>query len=264
MKIALAQNKIIYGEKEKNLENALYLIEKAKKEKVDAIFFPEMSMVGASVHKDIAENEKLFDSFGETQTVDYFSKLAREMNIYIGIGWGRKLEEKGENRYTIINNKGESILDYGKIHPFSYGNEGISFKGADSIFTCKIKEFRVGVAICYDLRFPEIFTYLSEKADLIVVPANWPYARRDAWETLIKARAIENQAYFAGINVSGTMDNIIYNGGSLLVNPLGEFLAKGGKDEELIVFDIKNDTDTFREKFPVRKDRRKDLYREFL
>ena len=89
--------------------------------------------------------------------------------------------------------------------------------------------------ICYDLRFPELFEIASERADLIVVPANWPSDRREHFMTLLKARAIEDQCYIAGVNRVGRARTLSYSGDSMIVDPFGRVLSKAGDGEELIV-----------------------------
>jgi predicted amidohydrolase len=115
--------------------------------------------------------------------------------------------------------------------------------------------------ICYDLRFPEIFQIASKKSHLITVIANWPANRQKHWIDLIKARAIENQSYIAAVNRVGYGDNIYYSGDSIVVNPMGEIIIAGDDKERLLVAEInKNIVESTRDLFPVKNDRRENLY----
>lgn len=125
----------------------------------------------------------------------------------------------------------------------------------------------MGVQICYDLRFPEPFQILSKKADLILVPANWPAARSGHWKSLLKARAIENMVYVAGINCAGEMEKQFYSGDSRLYAPDGTKLKKETvrlleycAEERVMIYDLQNDVHRYRECFPVKEDRREILY----
>lgn len=263
MIIALAQNTIKYGERDINLKNSVSLIEKASREGSDAIFFPEMSMTGVSIHKDKSKNKIILESQENPVTVNFFKEKAIQYNIAIGFGWGKEAGEKGENHYSIVNSHGEIILDYAKIHPFTFGYENEYFKGGESLEYCRIKEFNIGVGICYDLRFPEVFTGLGKKCDLIINPSNWPYIRHEAWEVLLKARAIENQVYMAAVNCAGESDGIKYKGESTIINPEGKVLIKAGFEEDVIIWELENDVKKYRDGFPVLKDRREDIYKSF-
>jgi predicted amidohydrolase len=201
-----------------------------------------------------------------------------EYGVSIGTGWvknpapdvnetekndGENSDILCENHYSIISQNGKLLLDYIKIHPFSFAGEDKYFKGGEKLSTCGIEGFETGVAICYDLRFPELFIKLSEKAELIIVPANWPAARSLHWKTLLRARAIENQCYVAGVNCSGDMDGQTYSGDSAIYSPEGEMLTPVetitiNETDKVYIYDIVNDVQEIRDGFPVRNDRKKE------
>ena len=135
---------------------------------------------------------------------------------------------------------------------------------------CEYRGYHLGVQICYDLRFPETFQALSRQADLILVPANWPGRRREHWISLLQARAIENQSYIAGVNCVGDMDGQTYTGDSRLYGPdgmlcSGEILtpADAQPGECAFIYEIDDQVKKVRTQFPVKKDRRDALYRQF-
>ena len=261
MKIALGQLKIFWEDKKANMEKLKICLKQLSD--VDLFLMPEMSLTGFSMNTEkTKENKK--------ETVCQIRELARQYDIAIGVGWVKDLGTTCENHYSIISPEGE-LLDYAKLHPFSYGEESLYFTGGDTLPLCSYKGFEIGVQICYDLRFPEPFQILSQKADLIVVPANWPAARRDHWDTLLRARAIENQVYIAGINCAGSMGGQYYSGDSVLYRPDGTKVQAGrnilsGKEaipeEAVFVYEIDNQIRKYRESFPVKKDRREALYRK--
>jgi len=121
-----------------------------------------------------------------------------------------------------------------------------------------LEEFRINMTICYDLRFPELYrAALAEGANLISVQANWPAARQRQWEILLKARAVENQAFVIGINRVGKDGKLNYNGGSLILDPQGKTIAKADKSEGISegIIDITK-LKKWRKDFPVLNDRK--------
>lgn len=206
----------------------------------------------------------------DRETVHIFGQLAKKFELAIGIGWVKQCGDMCENHYSIVSSEAGEVLDYAKLHPFSYSGEDKFFKGGDSLGICRIDDMNIGAVICYDLRFPEIFQILSDKADFIVVPANWPEARRTHWLTLLEARAIENQCFIVGINCCGMMQGNYYSGDSCLFGADGTLLnadetidmSAECADEKLLIYDIKNNTEHVRKAFPVKRDRRCELYRD--
>ena len=118
--------------------------------------------------------------------------------------------------------------------------------------------------VCYDLRFPEIFQAVSDRADMILVIANWPKERALHWETLLRARAIENQCYIIGVNRTGKGNGLEYMESSMAFDPSGERLTKAHSKAELMVVDVEPDkVAKIRKAFPFKKDRQLELYESF-
>ncbi|EQB89370.1 putative amidohydrolase [Clostridium punense] len=275
MKIALAQTDIMWEDKKANLDIAETFIKRAAEEKVKLILFPEMSLTGftmnVEVHGEYYEtssknmnNDKSHWNFN--RTLDAIKQLSIKYSINIGIGYIEKeLEEsKGKNKYAVISALGEVISNYTKIHPFTFGTESKYYCGGDKISYFNIDDFKLSTFICYDLRFPEIFQIASREAELITVAANWPKARINHWVDLLKARAIENQCYIAGVNRVGHGYGIEYNGNSLIIDPLGNVIGNCLEGVEgLIIAELDVDlVHNLRKDFPLKKDRRESLYRE--
>lgn len=254
VKIGICQFHIEWEDKKTNYERANEFIKEAAEEEADIILFPEMSFTGFSMNvKFTAENNQ--------ETWNRMQALAIEYSIAIGFGWVKKNREKAENHYSIISKKGIVLTDYIKIHSFNFGGEGKEFISGNEIKIFEFKDFKIAPFICYDLRFPEIFQCASKSAEILIVPANWPSARSLHWNCLLQARAIENQAYVLGINCVGKIGDLYYSGESCIINPNGEVEQKI-KDKEMIIYStIEKSKFEIREAFPVKKDRKEDLYR---
>lgn len=251
MKIAVCQLQIEWENKEKTMEKVLSFLAEAKDQEADIIFFPEMTLTGFSMEVD-----KTRDCYyGET--IERFQKCCERVGIAAGFGWVEREDGKmAKNHYSIVNKQGTLISDYIKVHPFGYGGEGKFFTGGSEISSCKMKEHVISTAICYDLRFPELFRIMDEQSSIVVVPANWPEVRSPQWKCLLQARAIENQVYVIGVNCYGDMMNTYYSGDSAVYNPLGEKMASISNREGIICVEIENDVPQYREAFPARRDRK--------
>ncbi|MDR0605772.1 MAG: carbon-nitrogen family hydrolase [Bacteroidales bacterium] len=250
MKVAICQLNIVWESKEQNLCNVEKYLIQAQEENADVVFFPEMSFTGFSMNTAHTAESNNY-------TCNQIKKLAVKYKLSIGFGWVKQtLSDKAENHYTLIDNNGEILMDYVKIHPFSFSNENKFFDAGNDLFYCNVADFKIGTLICYDLRFPEIFQILSDKVDCIVVAANWPEVRREHWQCLLKARAIENQVYIIGVNCVGNINNINYSGDSCIIVPDGNVLKSISYTERLIIHELDNDVEDFRKKFPTKADRK--------
>jgi predicted amidohydrolase len=127
---------------------------------------------------------------------------------------------------------------YAKIHPFSYGREHEHYRAGERLLTVDIGGVRCTFFVCYDLRFADEFWACAPDTDCFVIPANWPAARREHWTTLLRARAIENQAYVVGVNRVGSGGKLEYAGDSLIIEPFGAVIADGGDKETIVAADI--------------------------
>ncbi|MDY3919116.1 MAG: nitrilase-related carbon-nitrogen hydrolase [Candidatus Limivivens sp.] len=256
MKIGLCQTEILWQDKDANFCRAERLVEKGRAEGASLLLFPEMSFTGFSMNTAVT---------GETdqRTVTRMQKLASDSRTAIGFGWVRKAAEKAENHYTVVDETGKICSDYVKIHPFSYSGEDRFFQGGCELSSFLLQGHRIGTLICYDLRFPEVFQKLADTCDVITVAANWPEKRREHWMALLRARAIETQTYLCGINCSGSQQGLAYSGDSAAFGPDGQLLAGFGRGETILYVPIENAVPKCREAFPVRQDRRKELYRSY-
>lgn len=254
MKIAIAQTKIVFEKPADNLALAESWIVRAAGEHCDCIVFPEMSFTGFSMHVS-----RIASYSPEIQ--QNMIELAQQHRIAIGYGWvSEEPDGKGKNHYTLLNSVGETVLDYVKIHPFSYGNEDQFYHSGDKIVSGSICGITVSALICYDLRFPEVFRLAARRSSLVLVPANWLERRSAHWQTLLRARAIENQVYVLGVNCVGTQQAYHFVGGSCLVDPEGNMRADCGREEALVYAEFTDDTAEYRKAFPTYRDVKFPLY----
>jgi predicted amidohydrolase len=131
-----------------------------------------------------------------------------------------------------------TVHRYRKIHRFAYGGEDGAFSAGDKRVTVDVEGLRVTPFVCYDLRFADDWWAAAPDTDVYVCVANWPEPRRAHWSALLRARAIENQAYVVGSNRVGTGGRLTYQGDSAIVDPMGEVLATASGSEALLVADV--------------------------
>ncbi len=253
MRVALYQMHIAWEDKAANMEKVEARLKEAAEKQADILLLPEMSFTGFSMNTDVT---------GETgeETVERVKALAIKYGVAVGFGWVKDCGQKAENHYTIVDKSGVCLSDYAKLHPFSFAGEDRKFRGGERLTAFRLEEISCSNFICYDLRFPEIFQIASKTAHVIIVPANWPGKRSGHWKTLLQARAIENQVYILAVNCVGQMDGLYYSGDSCIVDPDGRVLSMISDEEGLIIYDLLDDVEQYREGFPVKKDRREELY----
>ncbi|MBU3155563.1 carbon-nitrogen family hydrolase [Clostridium estertheticum] len=253
MKLALAQLDIAFEDKSTNKETTKQFIKQAISENVDMIFFPEMTLTGFSMNPSYIGEDN-------SETIEFFKEMSTKYNLSIGFGYVEGTSHS-KNKYKVVAPQGNELVDYAKIHPFSYGNETEFYESGNEIKHFNAFNFNITPFICYDLRFPEIFQLASKTATLITIAANWPNERREHWITLLKARAIENQCYIAGINRVGESNGLTYSGDSMIVDPLGNIIGSLYNEEGLVIADInQDDVLVVREKFRFKDDRKEELY----
>ncbi len=138
-----------------------------------------------------------------------------------------------------------------------YSGEDEHYTAGTDFLTVDIEGLRTSIFVCYDLRFADEFWALAADTDLYVVVANWPEPRREHWRTLLRARAIENQAYVVGVNRVGAVKDLNHTGDSAIIDPLGQTLSEASVGEAVLVADVTPEqVTTVREKLPFLRDRR--------
>jgi predicted amidohydrolase len=182
---------------------------------------------------------------------------ARELGALVHMGSLVERDETGRlfNTSVLLGGDGEILATYRKIHLFGFGEgEPKLMTAGDDV----VVHDALGLATCYDLRFPEQFRRLLDAgAEVVLIPAAWPAKRVAHWRLLAQARAVENQSYVIACNTAGTHSGVAMGGGSIVVDPWGTVLAEAGTDEEVLVVDLDSDlVARTRSSFPILADRR--------
>jgi predicted amidohydrolase len=235
--------------KEVNKEKILRLVGKSLLPE-SVLIFPELTLTSFTMKSDVyAEDLK-----GET--FEFFSRIASENNLHVLAGLIEKENGSFYNSLIYIDSSGEIKAKYRKIHPFSYSTEDKHYLRGEKPEISDISGWKTGLSICYDLRFPELYRqYGKERAELIIVIANWPDTRIEHWRVLLRARAIENQCYVAGVNRIGNDPKLHYNGFSGIYDPMGNEIASVADTEQVIAADISMEmVNETRNKFPFLED----------
>lgn len=253
MRVVCCQIDIAWEEKAANFRKVRQLLENARLEPGSLVLLPEMFATGFSMNvTGIAEPE-------EGPTTRFLAETARAHGIYLLGGLVQRAPDgRGRNEAALFSPEGQQVTRYRKLHRFRFGGEQEQYEPGEEIVTAAWGDAVIAPFICYDLRFPEVFRAAIDRGvHLFAVIANWPTAREEHWVTLLRARAIENQAYVVGVNRCGHDPKLAYPGRSLIVDPRGEVLADAGRDEGLIsaTLDLKA-LANYRRVFPALADRR--------
>lgn len=256
MKIALIQSTLVWGDVEENMRNFDQKL--AKGIGSDIILLPEMFTAGCMMVKksrEVALAEKNAVAAAYEQVREKMSVWAvRQDALVMG---STVYEEEGHyfNRMIMAFPDGQ-FLYYDKRHCFRMGGENEHFSAGDKQLVFDFRGMKIAAFICYDLRFP-VWSRNTQRYDVAVYVANWPESRREVWNTLLRARAIENQSFVAAVNCVGTDRNgLHYAGDSVILDARGKPLAAAEEFEEEIVVaecDV-NALHDFRRKFAVLDD----------
>ena len=224
MKISIAQFKSELGAVNENFFTAERLIAAASSS--DVILLPELWSTG--YYPTPVES---FADIDGTRTKNFLCAAAKKFSVNI-IGGSVIVDSGGKifNRCMVANRRGELVAAYDKTHLFSFAQEDKVFNSGDKISVVELDGVRCGLAICYDLRFPEFIRKIAlAGAEIIFIPAAWSLKRLTPRQILTKARAIENQIFVVFANSSGKSE---------VVNPRGEVIAESGRDEEILTAEI--------------------------
>lgn len=261
MKIALISLDQKWEDKASNLLRCEELTALAAGVGADLVIFPEMTLTGFSMNtRSIAED------CAQSPTVAAFGRLAREYSISAVAGVAIRNGDLAQNTLVAFGNDGAEKARYVKIHPFSFAGEDKIYQRGNRLSKMNMPEFQLGFSICYDLRFPELYSALAKDCEVLINIANWPQKRVGHWKTLLQARAIENQVFVIGVNRTGKDANELeYAASSSVINANGEFVNPIYSENELDIYEIsRQELIQFRRSFSTRQDRLPDLYREFI
>lgn len=255
MRAHLIQLDIAWEDKECNYRKVEQLVTRANPDEGDLVVLPEMFDTGFSLNVEATADK-------DGATLKFLIQLAGDLGVFLQ---GARTvhachSELAENHAVVIAPSGEPILEYAKIHPFSFGRESERFQGGREVVTYRVGSgdgaTLVCPAVCYDLRFPELFRLgLLKGAEVFAIGANWPQTRQHHWRALLVARAIENQAFVLGVNRTGSDPNLTYVGGTIALGPKGDVLGELGAEEAVLSVEIeRREAQSWREKFPAWRD----------
>ncbi len=256
--ISLIQTNLHWENKQANLALLSQKIESIQ-EKTEVIILPEMFSTGFSMHPEMLA-EKM-----DGQTMQWMKTIAADKKIILTGSLIIEENEKYFNRLIWMLPNGEYGY-YDKRHLFAYANEHMHFTAGSKRLIAQVKGWKINLMVCYDLRFP-VWARQSPSPnlspgvkgleyDVLIFVANWPEKRNHAWETLLQARAIENQCFVIGVNRVGEDGNkICYTGNSMIVDPLGEIRYQKENEEDIFTYTLqKEKLNEVRDKFPFWKD----------
>lgn len=258
MRIAIVSLDSIWEDKQANLKNIERIVQSLY-QKVEYVVFPEMSLTGFSVgNLDLAED------FENSDSIQAIQKMAKENQMNIVFGLMISKSDEKYNSCVALNNKGEVVGNYEKIHLFSFSGENELISGGNQLKSLPW-EGGWGLTICFDLRFPEIYQKLSKENLVLVNIANWPKARVSHWRTLLNARAIENQSFMIGVNRTGIDGNgLEYEESSCIFSPNGRKVEPTEVSGDVKIFHLNlEEALQYRKSFPIKKDRQESVYREY-
>ena len=255
--IALAQMDVPQGQPEANLARAREFAAQAHRAGADLLLLPELWLHGY----DLERGQEWATPLGEGGFAEMAS-LARDFQLHLA---GSILERHAggvSNTAVLYGPTGELLGSYRKIHLFRLMQEHHYLAPGEHATVCPTPWGATGLAICYDLRFPELFRSMAlSGATLFIIPAQWPVKRVEAWLLLAKARAAENELIVVACNRVGCDDDVTFPGRSIVVDPWGNTLVEGDDQERLLIAQADlREIDKVRRYLPVYQDRRPAAY----
>jgi predicted amidohydrolase len=245
--VCLVQADLVWEKIDANLKALDRMLEKLP-DGTDLVALPETFSTGFTMQSDrFAEGE-------DGKALSWMLKTAREKNIYMTGSLIIRERQRIFNRLYWVSPQGVEGY-YDKRHLFRLGREDEHFVPGEARKVFTLGDFRILPQICYDLRFP-VFARNQGDYDVLLNVANWPAPRQQVWDVLTRARAIENQCYFLGINRAG-IDGLgtVHTGGTCAIDPMGSIMQKLDKQAGILTCTLDlNKLRNYREKFPVWKD----------
>ncbi|MFL7794492.1 MAG: nitrilase-related carbon-nitrogen hydrolase [Anaerolineae bacterium] len=257
LSIALAQMDVQIGQEKVNLSKARTFAARAREAEADLLLLPELWLHGY----DLGRAEEWAAPLGEGG-FGQMAALAREFSLYLAGTLLERHEGGISNTAVLYAPNGALVGSYRKVHLFRLMREHRYLIPGDRAVLFSTPWGSVGIPICYDLRFPELLRAMAlAGAVILLVPAQWPVTRLDAWLTLARARAIEDELFVAACNRVGVEGDVVFPGRSCIVGPLGQVLADGDDQEQLLIAQLDlREVGAARRYLPVYDDRRPEAY----
>lgn len=237
VRVAVIQHDIVWHDRTANFDHLKPMVAGAVASGARVVLLTETFSTGFSFDTPgIAESEGGPSS-------QFLRKMATTHGVWVGGSCPEIApdvppdDQRPSNAFVLVAPDGTEHR-YRKIHPFSHADEERHVRAGTEFVTVDIDGLRCSLFVCYDLRFADEFWALAHQSDAYFVVANWPAKRRLHWSTLLRARAIENQAYVVGVNRVGSGGGLDYSGDSAIIDPLGEVLATGAGGETILLADL--------------------------
>jgi predicted amidohydrolase len=240
LRVAAVQHEIVWHDRDANFDRLAPMIAGAAGGGAGLVLLTETFSTGFS-----------FDTpgIGESEggpSSQFLAVQAEAHGVWVGgscpeIGPDAPDDDQRPSNSFVLAGPDGTVHRYRKIHPFSHADEERYVRAGTDFVTVDVEGVRLSLFVCYDLRFADEFWALAHDTDAYLVVANWPAKRRLHWSTLLRARAIENQAYVVGVNRVGHGGGLDYSGDSAIIDPLGEVLASGAGGETVLFADIDTD-----------------------
>lgn len=261
MKVAVLQMQVALGAPEKNIAALYRLAAKAMNERPDILLLPELWQQGFYPRPVLS----YADADGQ-ETRQTLAGIAKKYQVnVVGGTVANAIGDKVFNSSYIFDRNGHMLATYHKTHLFSPSGEEQDFNAGDSLVTFTLDGVKCGILVCYDIRFPEATRRLAlENIQVLFLPAAWPLKRLIHWQTLIRARAIENQIFVVACNeagIDGSEEQLA--GHSAIIDPWGEILAEAGEAEQILQGNLRLPIQAqIKETIDVFGDRRPELYKK--
>lgn len=258
LKILVVQNSAVIGNKKATFDNTDKLLERYENEHPDLIVFPEVWSVGWCCSLFPQEAETLEKS----ETVDFLKQTALNFkSTVIGGSFIRRVSDTYKNTCPVISKTGQLVATYDKMHLFSHkgSEENKYISTGDELKILDLGFTKIGLSICYDIRFPELYRkYSKEGVEIFVNAAAWSNKKLEHWNIMHRARAIENQCFMIVADQTGKISNTEYNlGHSMIITPWGDIIANLEAEEDCLFAEINLDeVKKLRQDFPLISDRR--------
>lgn len=215
--VALGEYDTGWHDPKASLAAASRLVKRVAEVGADLVVLPELATTGATTESERAVSLDSAD-------VSAIRAMARQHGMWIVAGVALRVDDGGPcavNAAVAIDPNGEIAGIHRKRRLFALDGEDRSFTPGDSATIIEINGVKLGLFICYELRFPELFRPVADQVDGMVVVANWPAVRQEHWDALLRARSIENQCFVIGVNRTGNANGLAYIGGSTVFDPWG-------------------------------------------
>jgi predicted amidohydrolase len=230
--VALGEYDTGWHDPAQSMARAREIAQQAESAGADLLVLPEMCATGFTMDADE------FAEPTDGPSVQALSRLAAEFRLWIIAGLAMRRAGRYLNSALVYSPQGSVVATYDKQRLFGFAGETSIYSAGSGPSVVNIGGVSIGLFVCFDLRFPELFREVAPQVDACVVIANWPSVRQQHWEVLTQARAIENQFYLIGVNRVGEGDGLIYTGGSVILDPWGKRIDAEQGQSPLRIADI--------------------------